>query len=89
MPVALLARGGAVRAERAGAINKTRGDKRFHVTEGMNECYLPRGARLTSEASNSDVSEFSTGAILRGVLVRGVIVLYCDVSAATAAVALM
>jgi hypothetical protein len=58
------------------------------VTEGMNECYLPRGATLTSEASNSDVSEFSTLAILRGVLVRGVIV-YCDVSAATAAIALM
>ena len=56
----------------------------------MNECYLPRGARLTrpSETSGSDVSEFSTLAILGGVLVRGVIV-YCKVSAATAAIALM
>jgi hypothetical protein len=54
----------------------------------MNECYLPRGASLTSEASNSDsdVLEFPTLAILRGVFVRGVIV-YCDVSAAAAAAA--
>jgi hypothetical protein len=44
------------------------------------------GARLTSEASNSDVSEFSILAILRGVLVR---IVYCDVSAAGAAIALM
>ena len=51
----------------------------------MNERYSLRGARLASEASNSDVLEFSTLVILRGVLVHGVVV-YCDVSAATAAI---
>ena len=86
MPVTLLARGGA---ERADAINiTTRGNKGSHVTKGMNECNLPRGARLTSEASSSAVSEFFTLAILRGVLVLGVIV-NSDVSAATAATELM
>ena len=48
--------------------------------EGDERGHLPREASLASEASNSDVSESSTLAILRGVLVRGVIV-YCDVSA--------
>jgi hypothetical protein len=49
----------------------------------MNKYYLPRGARLSSEASYSDLSEFSTLAILRGILVRGVMVC-CDVSAEAA-----
>lgn len=54
----------------------------------MNEYYLPRGTGLTSKASNSDGAEFSTLAILRGVLVRGVAG-YCDVSPATTATPLM
>jgi len=88
MPVALLARSGGGRAGRTGAMkHRTRVDKNFHATEGMNKYYSLRGARLSPEASYSDVSEFSTLAILRGDLMRGVVV-FCDVST-TAGAAVM
>lgn len=53
----------------------------------IEECCLPRGARLSAKASFSDVSEFSAPAILRSVAVREVAV-YCGVSAAAAVVAI-
>jgi hypothetical protein len=54
----------------------------------LNEYFSPAGARFTSEASNLDVPESSTLAILHGVLGCGVVG-YCEASAATAAILLM
>ena len=55
------------------------------MIEGMKECCLPRGARLSAKASSParGVSELSTPAFLHSVFVRGVAV-YCGVSAEAA-----